>query len=310
MGLRAGWVFIVRGCPATLASTSCSSRCRSAPRRFGTASTRCPTAPGSASRSRGRRPRTGRSRPRADGRLCAPSTARSRPMLTRRPSSRPGCGTTTICATSRSCATPPTPTAPWRGSSSRTPAPMVRTARRGCRPRPRPRSRATTRTSPPRRWSSSTSTASSAIGWRLPSARATRDSTSCTSTAATPTCSGRCSRRSTTSAPTPTAVRSKTAPGCGSRRCRRSAMRSVPTARSPAGWPCRRRAAPAWSSTRASSSCAWPTTWSTCGTSTSARSWSGRRTPAHRGSSPRAGSSSGPATCARRRASRSSAWAG
>ena len=199
------------------------------------------------------------------------------------------------------CATPPTPTARWRASSSRTRAPTARTARRGCRRRPRPRSRATTRTSPPRRWSSSTSTASCRTGWRPPSARATPGSTSSTSTAATPTCSGRCSRRSTTSAPTPTAARSRTAPGCGSRRCRPSATRSAPTARSPAGWPCRRPAARGWSWTRGSSSCAWPTTWSTCGTSTSARSWSGRRTRARRASSPRAGSSSGPGTCARRR---------
>ena len=58
-----------------------------------------------------------------------------------------------------------------------------------------------------------------ATGWRPRSARATPDSTSSTSTAATPTCSGRCSRRSTTSAPTPTAARSRTGPGCGSRRC-------------------------------------------------------------------------------------------
>ena len=91
---------IVGACPGTLASTSCSSRCRSARRRCATASTRCRTAPASASRSRGRRRPTGRSRPRAAGRPSAPSTAPSRPTPTRRPSSRPGCGTTTTCATS------------------------------------------------------------------------------------------------------------------------------------------------------------------------------------------------------------------
>ena len=85
--------------------------------------------------------------------------------------------------------------------------------------------------------------------------------------------------------------------------------RRARTARSHAGSPSRRSAAPGSSSPRAWSSYVSPTTSSTCGTSTSARSRSGRRTPARRGSSPRAGSSSGPGRCARRRPSRSSASA-
>ena len=141
-------------------------------------------------------------------------------------------------------------------------------------------------------------------------ARATSASTSSTSTAGTATCRCSSSRPSTTSAPTPTAARSRTARASGSRRSRPCARRSATTARSPSGSASRRSARPASSSTRASPSSGSPTTSSTSGTSTSARSPSGRRTPAPRASSPRATSSSGPAACARRRPSRSSASAG
>ena len=78
--------------------------------------------------------------------------------------------------------------------------------------------------------------------------------------------------------------------------------------------PGRRRPAAARSastSTRGSSSCAWPTTWSISGTSTWARSPSGRSTPGRRASTPRAGRLASTASRARGdRASRSSASAG
>ncbi len=83
--------------------------------------------------------------------------------------------------------------------------------------------------------------------------------------------------------------------------------RSATTARSPAGSPSTAWARSASTSTRASSSCAWPTTSSTSGTSPSARSPSGRSTPGPRASSPRAGSSRAPRACARPPPSRSSA---
>ena len=108
------------------------------------------------------------------------------------------------------------------------------------------------------------------LGRARPSARAAPASTSSTSTARTPTCRDSSSRRSTTGAPTRTAARSRTARASGSRRSRRCARPSATTARSPAGSPWTRiGGARASSSRRGSSSCAWPTTSSTSGTSPS-----------------------------------------
>ena len=307
---RAGPRIVAAPCRATLASTSCSSPSRSGRRRFATASTRCPTAPASGSRSRGRRPRTGRSRPRAGGRRCAPSTAPSRPTPTRRPTSRPACGTTTTCATCGSCATRRTPTARWPASSSRTPAPTARTARRGCRRRRRRRSRATSPGITPKtmeqldidRIISDWVRAADPLArrrlrhrlrLRRPLLPARADALAVLQPA---------HRRVRRLAREPGADVDRDARG-GARGGRLGLRDRLPDGGR------RRRAAPGWSSTRGSSSCAWPTTWSTSGTCTSARSRSGRRTRAHRASSPRAGSSNGPGTCAGRPGSRSSASA-
>ncbi len=104
------------------------------------------------------------------------------------------------------------------------------------------------------------------LGHSPPSARAPPASTSSTSTGRTPTCPANSCRRTTTAARTPTAARWRTARASGSRRWRRCATPSAATARSRAASPSTAWAGSATTSRRASSSCAWPMTWSISGT--------------------------------------------